>query len=130
MDSNDKIRYWVEMSDYDLETAKAMLFSKRYLYVGFMCHQAIEKILKAYWSMKREDPPMKIHSLMRLAEMSGIDEFMSEEQKNFVDTIEPLNIETRYPSHKERLLKSLTPERCRQIIKTTNELQLWIKSKL
>lgn len=130
MDSNDKIKYWVEMSDYDIETANAMLVSKRYLYVGFMCHQAIEKILKAYWSMKREDPPLKIHSLMRLAEMSGIDEFMSEEQKDFVDTIEPLNIEARYPSRKERLLKSLTPERCKQIIETTNELQIWIKSKL
>ncbi|NDK18876.1 MAG: HEPN domain-containing protein [Zetaproteobacteria bacterium] len=24
-----------------------MLFNKRYLYVGFRCHQAIEKVLKA-----------------------------------------------------------------------------------
>ncbi len=44
---NDRIQYWVEMSDYDFETAKAMLETKRYLYVGFMCHQVIEKILKA-----------------------------------------------------------------------------------
>ena len=31
---------------YDLDTAKAMLKSERYLYVGFMCNLAIEKILK------------------------------------------------------------------------------------
>ncbi len=28
---------WVERSEYDMETAKAMLKAKRYLYVGFMC---------------------------------------------------------------------------------------------
>ena len=37
-----------EMSDYDLETVNAMLLTGRYLYVGSMCHQTIEKILKAY----------------------------------------------------------------------------------
>lgn len=34
----DKVRYWVELSDYDLDTAQAMLETRRYLYVGFMCH--------------------------------------------------------------------------------------------
>ena len=47
MATNHKVTYWVEMSDYDLETASAMLTTGRYLYVGFMCHQANEKILKA-----------------------------------------------------------------------------------
>ncbi|HMT12966.1 MAG TPA: HEPN domain-containing protein, partial [Ignavibacteria bacterium] len=49
MESN-KIKYWTELSDYDIESARVMLEGKRYLYVGFMCHQAIEKILKAYFS--------------------------------------------------------------------------------
>ena len=44
---NDKTSYWLEIADYDLETAKAMLETGRYLYVGFMCHQVIEKTLKA-----------------------------------------------------------------------------------
>lgn len=60
---NNKVTYWVEMSDYDFDTAKAMLETKRYLYVAFMCHQTIEKILKAYWSSVLEEPPLKIHSL-------------------------------------------------------------------
>ena len=46
---DDKVKYWTELSEYDLETAEAMLRTKRYLYVGFMCHQAIEKIFKAYF---------------------------------------------------------------------------------
>ena len=41
---NDNIKYWVEISEYDLTTAEAMLDTKRYLYVGFMCHQVVEKM--------------------------------------------------------------------------------------
>ena len=127
---NDKVTYWVEMSDYDFDTAKAMLETKRYLYVAFMCHQTIEKILKAYWSNVLEEPPLKIHSLSRLAEKSGLDKDMSEEQTDFIDELEPLNIEARYPSHKERLMKSLTADRCKDLIEQTDKLRTWIKSKL
>ena len=127
---NDKVTYWIEMSDYDFDTAKAMLETKRYLYVAFMCHQTIEKILKAYWSKVLEEPPLKIHNLSRLAEKSGLDKDMSEEQTDFIDKLEPLNIEARYPSYKERLMKSLTEDRCKELIEQTNELRIWIKSKL
>ena len=127
---NDKVTYWIEMSDYDFDTAKAMLETKRYLYVAFMCHQTIEKILKAYWSNMLEEPPLKIHSLSRLAEKSGLDKDMSEEQTDFIDELEPLNIEARYPSYKERLMKSLTSDRCKELIEQTDKLRIWIKSKL
>lgn len=127
---NDKVTYWIEMSDYDFDTAKAMFETKRYLYVAFMCHQTIEKILKAYWSNTLEEPPLKIHSLSRLAEKSGLDKDMSEEQTDFIDELEPLNIEARYPSYKERLMRSLTDERCRDLIEKTDKLRIWIKSKL
>ncbi len=126
----DKVTYWVEMSDYDFDTAKAMLETKRYLYVGFMCHQVIEKILKAYWSKVLEEPPLKIHHLSRLAAKSGLIDFLTEEQLDFIDLLEPLNIEARYPSYKEQLVKALTPEYCRELLTQTNELQLWIKTKL
>lgn len=126
----DNVTYWVEMSDYDFDTANAMLETKRYLYVGFICHQVIEKILKAYWSKVSEEPPLKIHTLSRLAEKTGIDRDMSEEQLDLIDALEPLNIEARYPSYKERLMKSLNADRCRQLINQTDELRLWIKNKL
>jgi HEPN domain-containing protein len=125
-----KIKYWIELSDYDLETADAMLHSKRFLYVGFMCHQTIEKAFKAYFSkLKTEDPPYS-HSLSYLAKKGDFYEGFSESQKDFIDQIEPLNIEARYPSHKERLLRSLTENKCIEIIKETKSLQQWIKEKL
>ncbi|MCL2300052.1 MAG: HEPN domain-containing protein [Firmicutes bacterium] len=44
---SDKAQYWLDLADYDIETARAMLQTKRLLYVGFMCHQTAEKALKA-----------------------------------------------------------------------------------
>ena len=127
---NEKVKYWLELSEYDFDTALAMLNSKRYLYVGFMCHQAIEKIFKAYYtSLKSETTPYS-HSLSYLAKKGEFYEKFSESQKDFIDQVEPLNIETRYPLHKERLLSSLTHEKCQEIIENTKELQQWIKVKL
>lgn len=127
---DDKVQYWIDISDYDLETAEAMLRSKRYLYVGFMCHQTIEKVFKAYFTRVKSETAPFSHSLSYLAKKGDLYESFTDEQKDFIDQIEPLNIEARYPSHKERLLKSLTEEKCTEILKKTKELQLWIKEKL
>jgi HEPN domain-containing protein len=55
---------------------------------------------------------------------------LSDEQKETIDFLEPLNIETRYPTYKERLVKSLTKEKCEILISKTNVLRTWIKQKL
>jgi len=124
------IRYWIDISDYDLETAEAMLQSKRYLYVGFMCHQTIEKAFKAYFVKIKSETAPYTHSLSFLAKRGEFYESFTEEQKDFIDQIEPLNIEARYPSHKERLMRSLTDSKGVEIIQRTKELQQWIKVKL
>ncbi|MGM0411557.1 MAG: HEPN domain-containing protein [Bacillota bacterium] len=49
VNNNKKVTYWTDLAEYDLKTAKTMLQTDRLLYVGFMCHQTIEKMLKAYY---------------------------------------------------------------------------------
>jgi HEPN domain-containing protein len=95
-----------------------------------MCHQSIEKIFKAYFvKLKNESAPYT-HSLSYLAKKGEFYNSFSEDQRSFVDMVEPLNIEARYPSYKERLLRSLTEERCAEILNNTKQLQQWIKQKL
>lgn len=124
------VAYWLDIAEYDLDTAQAMLDTGRYLYVGFMCHQVIEKMLKAYWSQVLEEPPLKIHHLSRLAKQSGLIAEMTESQLIFMDELEPLNIESRYPDYKERLMRKLTQNYCVQLLKQTKEFQSWIKDRL
>lgn len=130
MNDFNKTEYWFDSAEYDLQTAYAMLETQRLLYVGFMCHQTIEKALKGiYVSRKPEEELPYIHKLVRLANLSEISEEMSEEQLTLLDTLSPLNIEARYPLHKDRLLKSLTYERCEAMLKKTEALFLWIRKK-
>lgn len=127
---NEKVQYWLDVAIYDLDTAKAMLDTKRYLYVGFMCHQAIEKALKAIISNNSEAIPPKTHDLIKLAKSSGIYTNMSDEQIDFLYLLLPLNIESRYPSYKEELLAELSEDRCKSIIIETEGLLIWIKQQL
>lgn len=127
---DEQTKYWIELSEYDIDTAAAMLETKRYLYVGFMCHQSIEKALKAVMSTKSKDIPPKIHNLIRLAEMADLFHSMSNKQKKVIFTLNPLNIESRYPSYKEQLLSQLTFDKCSEILNNTKELLSWIKAQL
>jgi len=107
-----------------------MLKSKRYLYVGFMCHQVVEKILKAFYTGINNEVPPYTHSLLYLAEKTGIIPVLNEEQKDFLSNLEPMNIEARYPAYKDLLLKSLTEEKCTELISKTKEFKEWVTKKL
>lgn len=125
-----KIKYWVEVAEYDIDSAKVLLKGKKYLYVGFMCHQTIEKILKAYYVFLKKKNASYTHNLNYLAQENGLLKLFNEEQKNLLATLTPLNIEARYPSYKENILKSLNNKKCSELIKNTKELFLWIQKRL
>ena len=55
---------WLKQADYDLETAKAMLDARKFIYAVFLCHLAVEKTLKAFWTIKYSQPPGKTHDLI------------------------------------------------------------------
>lgn len=126
----DKVAYWLDVADYDLDTAEAMYQTGRRLYVAFMCHQAIEKTLKAYWCGTQTSDPPFTHSHIRLAEGCGLYELMNDDQRDFLDTITNYNIEARYPEDKDALFRTLTQPFCRQLIDETKLLLQWIKEKL
>jgi hypothetical protein len=47
-----------------------------------------------------------------------------------MDVMTPMNIEARYPDYKSRIAASLNEKVCQDIIEQTEQMQLWIKSKL
>ena len=130
MTSEEKIEYWVKISDGDLKVAETLLKNRHNLYTGFMCHQVIEKIIKAGFQKLKNDTPPYTHNLLRLAELSGFYHLFSDEQKKFLSSLNPLNIEARYPDYKEKIAKGLTDDLCNQIFYQTKQLQQWIKEKI
>lgn len=92
-----------------------------------MCHQVIEKMLKAYWVATRDDDPPYIHDHLRLAEGCGLYSKLTKEQKLFLSTIREMNIEARYREYKNRVAATLNEQVTKQLLMQTIEMQQWIK---
>jgi HEPN domain-containing protein len=129
---DERAEYWLGLADYDIETAEAMLKTKRYLYVGFMCHQAIEKGIKAIIarSCAEGEIPPRTHHLLKLADWADILRQLSPEQQAFIKELNPLNIEARYPEYREAIAAGLSAETCGGLLTGTEELLCWIKERL
>ena len=130
MTKEEKIKYWVDLSDEDLRVAEGLLKLKHYLYVGFMCHQCIEKIFKAAYEQQICNTPPFIHGLVVLANKAGFFELLDEEQMSFLEQLNPLNIKARYPDYKKNLAKEMTETVCKNFIIKTQKLQQWTKEKI
>jgi HEPN domain-containing protein len=72
----------------------------------------------------------KTHDLSKLAIRAQLIDTMTEEQQDFIEELNPLNIEARYPEYKKQIALTLTSERCKSIIARTEELLCWIKKQL
>ncbi len=121
---------WLSLAKYDLATAEAMLRTERYLYVAFMCQQAVEKLLKACYVRYRAATPPYTHNLLRLA---GELPWMPEIDASILAVLESLNsyyIESRYTEDIEELTTVLTQAKAGAILADTKEVFEWIISRL
>lgn len=130
MTNEEKVEYWITLSNNDFAVAETLLKNGHNLYAGFMCHQAVEKIFKGYYAkVKNDNPPFK-HDLEYLAQQSGIYSLLNDKQILFLENLNPLNIEARYPDYKNKTVQYLTNERTLSIFEQTKELIIWIKEKI
>jgi HEPN domain-containing protein len=130
MKKSEKIEYWLNIAEYDLKTAKVMFESKRFLYVGFMCHQSIEKVLKAFYTNIYNDTPPYTHNLLFLSEKCGLINDMDESKINFLNELQPLNIEARYPVYKNLVFKKINTLKAKEILENSKLFFKWIKNML
>jgi len=119
---------WFKQADYDLDTAKAMFETGRYIYTIFMCHLSIEKALKGIYTYKLQQIPPKTYNLLYLIERIGLN--VSEKLYNFIFSLNRVSIPTRYPDNLQRMLKEYNKERVEDILKKTLEALKWLKIEL
>lgn len=120
---------WVERAQYDLETAKVMLDTARYLYVAYMCQQAVEKLLKGIIAHQGKEN-LPIHNLNRLAEVAVIRNDLNAEQFNFLAELTPYCIEARYGDYKESLADIINAKKAREVYEKTEEIFKWLYRKI
>ena len=120
---------WLERADYDLETAASLLKSRRYLYVAFMCQQAVEKILKSYLSFQGKTPPF-VHSLPRLAEAASLLKDLSADFQQLLADLNPYYIKARYGEYKDALAKVCQEKQAKAFLSKTKDFSQWLKQKI
>jgi len=116
---DDLSREWAERAQYDLATADAMFQAGRYLYVLFCCQQAAEKALKAVIAKKTGELPPRVHNLLRLAEVAGIES--SQEQIHFLSKLSGYYIQSRYPEEIRAAGATITQELAREVLGKTEQ---------
>lgn len=119
---------WLKSMEYDIKTATNLLKSKRYIYVVFMCHLAIEKILKAILTEIMEEMPPYTHNLNRLLEMTEIS--LPTNFQIFINKINLQSVPTRYPIDFEKLSKEYNKKLSEEYVKQTKGLIKWLKENI
>ena len=121
----DDTRNWIASAEYDLETAQDMFDKGRYVYVVFMCHLALEKMLKAHVTEVTQEEAAKTHSLVYLVRKAGLRP--SKEMAGFLGDITNESAPTRYPGDAGEPLAKYTREVGESCLRSTREAFKWLR---
>ena len=116
---------WIALTDYDIETARHMLETGRYLCVIFLCHLALEKMLKAHVAEAAQAVPIKTHDLIYLVKTSEL--ALPKNYLDFIGKINTASIPTRYPDDLQRALKEYPKPVVKDYLSQTQEILIWLK---
>jgi HEPN domain-containing protein len=101
-----------------------MMETGRYLYVVFLCHLALEKILKAHVVEFTQDAPIKTHDLIVLVKKCELE--LSDKHLDFIGKINTASIPTRYPDDLQRSLKEYPKSVAQSYLNKTVEIVEWL----
>ena len=128
MGSQEKFDYWKDIAQYDLETAHAMFEAGRWLYVVFMCQQAIEKLCKGLYLLYIDDDVPRIHDINSLVTKFAdkLSKPIDDDKRLLFAKLSAFYLNNRYPEYKERLSESLSRDEAQSILDKSKEAFKWL----
>lgn len=139
MNSLETFKYWESKATYDLETARVMLHTGRYLYVVFMAQQAIEKLVKGLYVLYIDREPARTHNIWLIFKgLMEVEQFeyetgndilnQAQDYKPFFSDLLFYYIAEIYPDYKRQLSSNITEIRANEVLNKTEEVFLWLQS--
>ncbi len=125
MDVQKQIDYWRTSGEEDIVAASSLLEKGHLRHALFFVHLAIEKALKAHVTRQTSAVPPRIHSLVRLAEMSDLS--LTSEQEAFLRRFGMYQLEGRYPDSEQVPLDRNVAAR---ELAQAQEMMTWLIEKL
>jgi HEPN domain-containing protein len=124
MDKQEKINYWIKSAENDWRVAGHLFEKEDFSYALFFGHLTIEKLFKAIYVNKFDEPPPHTHRLTYLAEKGELD--TSPERLEILEIITDFNLEARYPDEKFSFQKKCTKEFTETSLKKIEEIKTWL----
>jgi HEPN domain-containing protein len=128
MTTQEKYEHWLDMAQYDLETASTMISGGRWLYVVFMCQQAIEKLVKGLYTLYIDDNFPRIHNIKAIFERfeDKLTVKIPENTIGFFDTLSAYYINNRYPDFINKLSFQIKKPEATQTLSRTKDVFSWL----
>jgi len=111
-----------------LETALHLMKTGRYLYVVFMCHLALEKVLKANLAATGA-MPLRTHDLIMLVRKANIKD-MAAEHLGFLGRLGSASLPVRYPDDLRQAVEDYPEAVAREYLDETEKVFTWLKDRL
>jgi HEPN domain-containing protein len=125
MTRDEQIAYWIEESDRDTAVMHSLLENRYYTWALFVGHLVLEKLLKALYVKNVGLQVPRIHNLLKIARICGLQ--MSDEQEDFLLEVTTYNIKTRYPDFKKSFQRKANEEFTLERVAQIEETQKWLK---
>lgn len=130
MTNIEKYEKWLEMAEDDLDTAEVMLKSNKYIYVSFMCEQAIEKLAKGIYVYEFDKEAPYTHNisivLKDIEKVTNTDEY--KEYETLFATLTSFYIIGRYDVYKQKVSQNLDKKSSTELLNKSKEAFVWLKS--
>lgn len=120
-----EVQNWLDSARYDLKVAGHLFHASSYIYTVFMCHLALEKVLKAKVEEVTGKTPPKTHDLDYLATVAELS--FDEDTEDFILELSNLSAVTRYPQDFQAMLKDFSRERAEHTMFKAIEVFQWIE---
>lgn len=123
-----QVKEWLDQAEYDLDTAKSLYRSHRYIYAVFMCHLSIEKVLKAFVVIQTGKAPPKTHNLISLIKHGNV--ILTDEQVKFTSRLSLAGVITRYPEELKRAIDEYPRHVTLDYLKRTEDVIKCLKQQI
>jgi len=120
-----QIEYWVRSAEEDFEVGSNLIEAGRTRHGMFFIHLAMEKILKACVCKNQKKTPPKIHNLINLYELAGLEK--NTERQDALGALNRFCLECRYPEQWPAILDKKEAQR---YLKMAEQLTEWLKKQL
>ena len=128
MTKEEKYAYWLQLAQYDLDTAQTMYAGGRWFYVVYMCQQAVEKLTKGLYNFYIDDNVPKAHNIRFI--LTKIETELSisidSEIYRLIDTLSAHYLNNRYPDFSGQPNIFVDKDKATNLLEKTREAFTWL----